>query len=581
MTGSIAVALPNSSTSINFNQNVGTLTGSVTAADFNFNNFGTWVLQGATLNIAGLPNPPFGSGGGNFNTDVVLNGATINGSGSSFNINATNGATVTASNNSTVVTTGDNLGSFNGQSGSLVLSGVGTTWQEVASSGSSGYINIGIAGAFSPGQTGGTGYLTVTNGASLVTAGNADLGQNLGNIGSATISAGGYWGVGSGGIQVGGFGAGMLSVSGGTLSTTGFVGVGNNSGGSGTVTVSSTSHFLLNGLSIGGNGTGFMSVTGGTVTNSGGLSIGTNAGGSGTLVLSTSGTLLNAGFANIGLSAGSTGVETVTTGAVMTDSGMDVGASGLGVLTVNGGTVSSAPTLSAGTLVGGFVSVGANLGGDGSVSVAGSGHFDMNGMSVGGSGTGTLTLGGNSEITNSSGLTVGANNGALGIVSVTGANLTVAGNTVIGNAGDGTLTVNSVGSIVANGGFVGIGNNAGGVGELAINGGGLFKMAGSSIAVGNNAGASGELIIAGGGTLQFTEAPQLVSTALSIGHIGTTGTIPAATGNVLVTGIGSLLEHQREPVGDRYQFKQYEPSQYLRRRQPYRRARRLGCRRVG
>ena len=72
---------PNSDTTINFNTNGGTLTGTATAANANFNGFGTWTLQGATVSLTGLPNPPFGNVGANFDTSAILNGGSFNAAG--------------------------------------------------------------------------------------------------------------------------------------------------------------------------------------------------------------------------------------------------------------------------------------------------------------------------------------------------------------------------------------------------------------------------------------------------------------------------------------------------------------------
>jgi len=204
---------PTSSDTITFStlSNGGTLTGSASAEEFAFNDQGPWVLNGATLTIAGEP----GSGlpfAGSFNTNVTLTATTLNAAGGTTYIGDTGGATVTANSGSTVTTEGDDVGTNAGDIGSLVLTGSGTSWIEEESDvdGSGGSLTVG-------GADGSTGLVSVSNSASLVSQASAVLGEDLGSQGFGTVASGGVWQT-QGSLVVGQGGSGMLTInSGGTL----------------------------------------------------------------------------------------------------------------------------------------------------------------------------------------------------------------------------------------------------------------------------------------------------------------------------------------------------------------------------
>lgn len=529
-----ATVLPDANTQINFLNNPGTLTGTATGLNANFNNFSTnsfagWVLNSVTLTLAGQPSPPFSAYALGFNANVTINGGTLNAAGTS-SISSSNGATVTAQNGAVVTTLGDTIGNFGNQSGTLVLNGAGVSWTEQSTGASAdgattGFLSLGqgFGGAS-------TGSLVVENGATLNSQGGATLGFNSGNLGAGTVTSSGIWNLGSF-LTVGLGGDGTLGVSGGTVQVSGFTGIAQNSGASGTVSVSSGT-FSTNGLNVGGSGQGTLTLSNGVATSSGFIAIGQNAGGqglvsltgtaaltasagltvgssgSGTLTVS-GGTVTTGAFSSIGQSSGASGTVSVTNNGLLTNTGgMNIGSGGAGTLTVNSGGIV--------TTTGG-IGIGQTAGAIGSVSVTGGGHFDVTGTAglvVGGSGAGALTLNGG-EITDAGALLLGNNAGGYGVMNVTSAAATVAGNFVVGNnAGDGTVTIGSGGTILTGGTFAGVGNNA---------------------------GASGELIITSGGTFQVTLAPQLSVNALTIGRGGGSGSLPAALGSVIVTGAGALL----------------------------------------
>ena len=563
--------VPNADDSVSFVSGINTtITGTGSALSINIGSYDTqgytnWTFSGATITVVGQTNPPYLPSGAGFYDNTVLNGGSLNIAGTTMIGAPGSDVTVTAENGATVSTIEDAIGNGNGWGGSLVLTGPTTTWieQAVTINGNiGGVLSIGSVPAFF-GDAGSAGSLLVTNGASLTTGSAAMLGVSTGIVGSATISAGGHWTVGSGGLQVGGAGAGTLAVSSGTIADSGAIGIGGNAGGSGTVSVTGGSQLSVNNLSVGILGSGTLMVNGGTITNSDGLAIGAATGGFGTLNL-TNGTLANTSYANIASGTDSTGLATVGGGGLLTSSGLNVGSAGLGVLAINGGTVTSAGTLSAGTLTGSGVAIGFGSGSDGSISVTGGGQLNANGLSVGNFGAGTLAVNAG-VVTDSDGLTIGANSGGFGVMSVAGATVinppspptfasgvvSVTGNTIIGNVGaDGTLTVGNGGTILANGTFDAIGNNTGGNGTLIVNSGGTFEAGATNVAVGNFAGSSGDLIVNAGGTFVSTLAPQTNSQVLTIGNGG--GTVissqPPSAGSVLVTGAGALLNSNGNPI---------------------------------
>ena len=511
--------VPNGADTASFGSTAGTVSGSGSALSINIGNYngfntGTWNFNNTTLAVGGAPNPPFLPFGVGFYMNTVLNGGTLNAAGGTTNISNINGVTVTAQGGATVTTAGDTIGSNSGQNGALVLTGASTTWTEqtgAAVNGTTpGYISVAGAGAFN-GQAGSAGSLTVTAGALLTTQFSGSIAANTGSDGSATVSAGGRWLItGTGGLSVGSSGIGTLTVNNGTVSSAGFSSIGNNVGGQGAVTITAGGTLTdATGMTIGGSGSGTLVANGGTVSSGGFTGIGQNTGGFGTVAVSGGGVFSNS------------------------SGGFSVGGSGAGALTINNGTVTST----------GFVGIGNNTGGIGSVSVSGAGHFDENGLTVGNSGDGTLTVSGSSEITDTGGLTVGNNAGALGIMNVTSATVSAAGNTIIGNnaSSDGTLTIGTAGTIIANGTFDAVGNNAGSDGALVINSGGQLQVSGTLVDVGFNAGSTGSVIINAGGTLVFTAAPQVITTILKIGRSGPTTSQPGAVGTVLVTGAGAIL----------------------------------------
>ena len=180
---------------------------------------------------------------------------------------------------------------------------------------------------FAVGQTG-IGALAIQNGGTLT-----DFGGFVGNLpgsqGTVTVSGAGSTWTNASNVVVGGQGMGTLTIqNGGTV----------NSGGGGSV-----------GLAVGSTGTVTVTGPGSSWNNSpgGGLNIGSF--GTGTLTIANGGTVINntAFTANIGNAAGSQGTVTVTgPGSTWSNSsGVNIGNSGTGTLTVANGGIVSGPVV--------------------------------------------------------------------------------------------------------------------------------------------------------------------------------------------------------------------------------------------
>jgi T5SS/PEP-CTERM-associated repeat protein len=499
----------------------GTLTGTAQGLDANFNG-GPWVLNNATLTLAGAPSPPYQPYAFNQSaTSLIVNGGSLIADGSG-DVDSATGSAMTIDVGAQVSFQGFGVGDQFGDSGSLLATGAGTTLLipfAPVPGGYGGYFNIGV-------NAGDIGQATITSGAAVIEAGGAAIGSSTGSQGTLTVSVGG------------------------SLQNTG-MGIGNGTGGTGTVTVNGgTITSAGNGVQVGGQGTGVMTVTNGTVTTDG-LGIGVNYGGPDT---------------------GGSGTLSIQGGGLVIDpsNGINIGQGANGTLIVNGGTFSDAT----------FVNM-ANTSSAYGIATVGNGGAWLNtqGLSIGNGGFGTLTVGGsivaggvNAGTVTADGMTVGNNpsgNGVLAIVA--GGTVTDTGTyTILGSgpSDSGTVTVAGLGAVLDDNAFI-VGNsgtgvasvtNGGGVnavslavgqfgaGSLTVGTGGVVSVSGTTgTVIGNTSGSNGSLTINAGGTLQLTQ-PAGTNVELTIGQNGARGTLAAAQGSVLVTGAGALLTTDNNPV---------------------------------
>ncbi|WP_349961485.1 autotransporter domain-containing protein [Rhizobium sp. ZPR3] len=449
--------------------------------------------------------------------------------------------------------TGDaTLGYGTGGTGSVSVSGAGTSWL--------------IDGDLVVGRDG-TGTIIIATGAT-VSNDNATIGLgNGGGTSSATISGLGSQWTTSGVLTVGSSGAGALSIYSGSTVSSGSAIIGRFASGSVTVggagSLWNTGALLVGGDhndadSSGANGKLDIS-TGGEVTSSSAvIADGKNSAGAVTVDgagshwdINADLTVGNEGSGSLSVSgSASASAATVTLGKETSSSGTLVvigngshfdmsgelqdGAAGSGSLQV----------LADGSLSTGNASLGTEAGGNGQALVSGAGsHWAIDGeLDVGSSsgGTGSLAVSSQGALTSQS-ASIGTATDATGSVTVTGSgsNWTNQGNLTVGDAGASTLDVIQGGTVkTAN---ATIGNAAGSNGAVNVTGEGSVLSVDDRLTVGNAGNAS--LTLSGGSTLSassLTIAAQTSSTAsVNVGAaLGQTAT-GAATLDVDTIHFGS------------------------------------------
>ena len=424
------------------------------------------------------------------------------------------------------------IGSTATGTGTVVVDGAGSSWTN------SGALLVGDSG---------TGTLTIANGGAVS--------SNLGAIGSDTTGTGtvvvdganSAW-INSGNLNVGELGAGRLTISNGGKVSNAFAIIGHAAGASGTVVVDGAGSTWANSedLYVGWSGVGALTVSnGGKVSNKFGVigvqvgSIGavvvdgaasswTNSSnisvggfGSGTLTISNGGTVSNA-FAIVGQGGGASGTVVVDgAGSTWANSGdLSIGLNGVGALTIsNGGKVTSNF---------GDLAVGSGSIGNASVSGAGSTWINTTNFIVGHSGTGVLTVTAGGVVSNVDG-TVGHNASSAGIVTVSGAgsSWTNSGNLTVGNIGTGTLNISNRG-VVSVSGVATIAAQAGSTGTLNIGG-----AAGSAATVAGTLNASNIQFGLGTGTINFNHTS---SSYLFSADVVGNGAVSQLSGTTILTG---------------------------------------------
>ncbi|OAI57445.1 hypothetical protein AYO49_01940 [Verrucomicrobiaceae bacterium SCGC AG-212-N21] len=245
------------------------------------------------------------------------------------------------------------------------------------------------------------------------------LGASAGQSGTLQVSGGTL--TTSSSMAVGDFGTGTLTVSNGGVLTSGITGIGNNAGSTGTLTVTgANSRWNVNGLfDVGSSGNGTLNVTeGGTVSAPARImSVGNDTTSAVGLVVITGNTLatsLTVGASNIGNVVTSSGrVEVHGALASYAGGSINVGVNGPGTLIMDTGATGTASGISMG--------VNATLGATGTFTLNNATMAASATVSVGISNTATMTLSNGAVLTSSAGR-VANNTGAVGQVTVTGAN---------------------------------------------------------------------------------------------------------------------------------------------------------------
>ncbi len=249
--------------------------------------------------------------------------------------------TLTASDGATITSLSTYLGQFGGDSGTVILTGSGTTWTDTGSTAPDANSAGLVVGA------GGTGTLTVEAGAvlsnpmSYIKIGQFGTGTATVTGANSTLSAGGL-------LRVGDSAKGTLTVEAGGMASAGTVQVGDWSGANGEIDIDA----------------------GGTVsTNSAStVDVGPQAAANGPINVA-------AGSFDIGVQAGAQGTVNVAGGTLNVDGDLIVGDGGTGGLTVSAGGMASAQSVQVGPAGTITLDVGGTL-------TAGSEHVDAGGQIV-------------------------------------------------------------------------------------------------------------------------------------------------------------------------------------------------------
>ena len=435
--------------------------------------------------------------------------------------------------------------------GSVIIDGVGSKWSN------NGDLSIGGSGA---------GSIAISNLGTLENSGNANIGSSNGSEGTVTIVGGGSSWINSGNLSVGGYGTGLLSISGGGAFQGAEVIVGNGSDSSGTAVVSGAGSSLqANGnIYVGDSGAGSLTIRNGGSVSSDNLQLGTTVTGQGTLlvdgvnsslILHPTGSL-TAGFRGAAditvsgggaLSAGGIDLATDTSASaniLVTGQGskleangsVNIGVGGTGTLTVANGATVSASNINIANASGGTGTL--NIGTGGAAGIvdaptvafgAGDGTINFNhteasySFDAAVSGTGTVNvLSGHTVFT--------ANSTYTGLTSVSGGKLSVDGSilshvAVTGGTLGGSGTVQS---LAVGDGIVAPGNS---IGTLTIAGNATFNS-GSVFQVEVDSAGNSDLLDIGGfaslaGTVQVLPYPDYA--------LGTTYTILTSANGLMGT----------------------------------------------
>ncbi len=345
------------------------------------------------------------------------------------------------------------VGSTTLQSNTFLSTNNGTTTPFTGSG-----INVGLS-------AGARGTLTVSGANSLVTDA---AGINVGNAGQGLVqilNGGTIQLTGTNGINVGKSGQGTLDVeSGGTIQMNGAggIGVGQTFGATGLVIVNGSNALINEGTASGGMGVGQAGTGTLEVTNGGTISLNGTSAGSGLGVGQTfgaTGLVLVAG--------GNAGNALLSVNGVA--SGVNIGQYGQGTLEVQaGGTVSIAGS--------GGLHIGTGSGGGGTVTVSGVGALiTTSGVSVGGAGTGSLTIGTGGTVqaqslwTRGSIVLAGGNLVDLGAATTSG---------TISGFGTFTGSLTNSGTVIATGGTLDFTGGLSGTGGITIVGGAALQSEG-------------------------------------------------------------------------------------------------------
>jgi T5SS/PEP-CTERM-associated repeat protein/autotransporter-associated beta strand protein len=348
----------------------------------------------------------------------------------------------------------------------VVVTGTGSTWDQSAGD---LYLGTYVAGT--------VGTLLVEKGGTVTSKGGY-LGYRSGAEGVATVTGtGSSWNVGVDGLLVGAGAAGTLTVSAGATVTSAYSVIGSNAGSTGEATVTGAgSSWQHTDLYVGRDGTGTLTVADGASVVSDNAEIGYSTGSQGTVTV--------------------TGPNSSWTLRPGPTSVLVVGDGGSGTLVVEKGGAVNVPDLE----------IGSYSPGNGSLTVTGTGStftVGTNGLIVGNSATGVLTVADGAVMTGASDAYVGSGSGSTGTATVTdsGSKWDLGGKSLtLGYSGTGSLTVAN-GALVTNTGTVYVGYNTNSSGTVTVTGADSLLDAGTNqVVLASDSGVTGTLTVANGGT---------------------------------------------------------------------------------
>jgi len=485
------------------------------------------ISDGGTINLNGN-NITLGSQAGSGGT-LTLDGDN----GTLSNVNAvkvgdSGGGSLIMVNGANATFSTLTVGASDGGNGDVLVSDAGTQLTTVGGLSTSGNVTIGGKG---------TGTIEITNGAAVLTNGNASVGSSIGGVGTVTMTIGGGWQV-DGSLTVGGAGQGNVLVNGNSaLSVKGNITVGSSSpSGTGVLTVdgstAGTNQYssLVYGatLSVGSYGTGQLNVLNGAKAQP----------------LSGTGT----GNIVIAANTGSTGAVSVSGAHSELDyrNGLTVGSSGMGTLSVAKGGLVDYAAGSKGSVV-----IAANQGATGSTTTIDGAGSRLNAS--------TLTLGSAS----STGALQVSNGGLLDVATKITLNAgstidTSTGTTTVGsvsNSSIGDLTVGSGGTLKGGGNVIGNLVNAGGLidlgdpdvlsltGNYAQTGGTLlFDVYGNDVGDYDQLTATGNINITGG-TIEVNFIDGLLPPADQVFDFISAASLDLTDVNYIIAGLGNTVDY--------------------------------------
>ncbi len=418
----------------------------------------------------------------------------------------------------------------------------------------------GLAGSLSLGtSSGGTGKLYLENGGKLTVYGTSAIGDKANSTGSVTVDGTSTAFV-SGPLLIGNEGTGNFTVSNGATMTAQNISLGNAATGTGTLTISKAS-FSLNSylMSVGKSGKGILNITGGsTVTADGTLYVGENTGSSGTISVSGLGTSLKTQYIfNIGNLG--TGALNISGGATVTSTAWDV------LIAANSGSTGTVIVENAGSWAINSQQLIVGYNGNADLTVRGGGILSTDSTTTIGRANdanpgryATLTVTGSGSQWNSSNIMIGIYAGGTLSISDYGS-VNTTGNVSIANISSGNANVTDHGSWTIDSGYsFGVGD--GGSGHLTIKTGGSVTS-GSLATLGFSSTGKGYAIIDG------TDSKWTINNNLIVGDLGlgdikitvggktsayavTLGNQTGSTGSITVDGTGTVFEGGLLSVGN-------------------------------